>query len=360
MKALASRACWSAEELRADPSWVHRLDDGARADLVVTVRRAYDPAKSLLDYRRADFDLGRAVPVLARAFAETKRGRGLALVKGLPREGVSEPEFELLTWAIGLHFGVARPQGKASQYLSAVRDEGTTYRSSGGRGYSSNAELDFHTDSADVVALTCYNQAVSGGMSIVSSSVAAYGRMREEQSAHVDALHDLIPFSRQREEAPDEAPSYPHPVFDVADDLLFSKWNRNRVKHAQEIPGVAPLTAHQREALERFDALVRREDLAYTMFLEPGDMQLINSHTTLHSRTEFVDHDDPAKKRLLHRLWLATPDGERLPETWRAAYRAVAPGTVRGGIRGQQYDARRRRFETEQAAAVGMQLPPDA
>ena len=96
------------------------------------------------------------------------------------------------------------------------------------------------------------------------------------------------------------------------------------------------------------------------MFLEPGDMQLINSHTTLHSRTEFVDHDDPAKKRLLHRLWLATPDGERLPETWRAAYRAVAPGTVRGGIRGQQYDARRRRFETEQAAAVGMQLPPDA
>ena len=67
-------------------------------------------------------------------------------------------------------------------------------------------------------------------------------------------------------------------------------------------------------------------------------MQLVNSHVTVHSRTDFVDHENAAEKRLLWRLWLATPDGERLPESWRPAYGAVEPGTVRGGIRGQAYD----------------------
>lgn len=340
--------------MQADTSWIYTLEESMQRQLIAAVRKARDPHKTLFDYRREDFELGDAWPVIAKAFEQTKRGRGLALVHGLPRAELDPQEFELLTWAIGLHAGVARPQGKASQYLSAVRDEGTQYRSAGGRGYSSNAELDFHTDSADVVALTCYNAAAEGGMSLVTSSVYAYGRMREEHPDDVDLLHEPIHFSRQREQAPDEGPSYPHPIFDTQDDLLFSKWNRNRVSSAQQIDGVPRLTARQRDALERFDALVRRADLTYTMYLRPGDLQLVNSHTTLHSRTNFIDHDAPDRKRLLYRLWLATPDGERLPESWRVAYRAVEPRAVRGGIRGQQYDDVRRRFEARQAAAHGM------
>jgi hypothetical protein len=126
------------------------------------------------------------------------------------------------------------------------------------------------------------------------------------------------------------------------------------MESAQKMEGVPRLSAEHREALEQFDTLVRRPDLAYTMYLEPGDMQLINSHTTVHSRTDFVDHENPAHKRTLFRLWLATPDGERLPESWRAAYRAVEPGTVRGGIRGQQYDERCGAFEARQADELGM------
>lgn len=358
MKALASRAAWNAADMQADTSWIFQLDEAARRQLAAEVRRAHEPGKPLYEYRREDFDFAPAWPVLARALAETKRGRGLALVHGLPRDQLDPDEFALLTWAIGLHAGVARPQGKATQYLSAVRDEGTTYRSAGGRGYSSNAELDFHTDSADVVALTCYNAAAEGGMSIVTSSTYAYGRMRSEHPDLVDLLHEPVHFSRQREQAPDEPASYPNPIFDVLDGALFSKWNRNRVTTAQQLPGVPQLTPRQRMALEAFDALVRRADLAYTMYLQPGDLQLVNSHTTLHSRTEFVDHDEPARRRLLYRLWLATPDGERLPESWRAAYRAVEPGAVRGGIRGHEYDEVRQAFESRQAAAHAMLLHP--
>src|SRR5688572_12077222 len=349
-----SPAAWTAEDLRADRHWIFTLNERARRDLAEAARKGRQPGKPLLEYKRADFDLGTALPVIQAAFREVKRGRGIALVRGLPREGLTAEEFELLTWAIGIHAGVARPQGKATQYRSAVRDEGTTYRTAGGRGYSSNAELDFHTDSADVVALTTYNKAAEGGMSIVTSSVAAHERMAVEYPELVDYLHEPIHFSRQQEQAADESPSYPNPIFDEVDGALYSKWNRNRMESAQKMDDVPKLSARHREALETFDALVRRDDLAYTMYLEPGDMQLINSHTTVHSRTDFVDHEDPALKRTLFRLWLATPDGERLPESWRAAYRAVEPRTVRGGIRGQHYDAARKAFEARQASQLGM------
>jgi hypothetical protein len=348
-------AAWSAADIEADRGWVFALDERAQRDLLGTVRKARDLAKTLLDYRREDFDLGAAAKPIAAAVAEA-RGRGLSLIKGLPREGLDEKYFELLTWAIGLHTGVGRPQGKASHYLSAVRDAGMNYRTTTGRGYSSNAELDFHTDSTDFVGLSCYNQAVSGGMSIVTSSVAAHARMAAERPDLVELLHQPIHFSRQGEQAPDEERSYPQPVFDEAGGLLFSKWNRNRVESAQKIDGVPRLTVRQREALECFDALVRRPDLAYTMYLEPGDLQFINSHVTLHSRTDFTDHEDPAKKRLLFRLWLATPDGDRLPESWRPVFKTIEPGTVRGGILGQQHDERCKAYERRQAAALGMRI----
>ena len=350
-------AAWNAAQLEADKKrWLFALDDRARRDLAAALKKARNPDKALFDYRREDFDLGSGWPVIAAAFEEAKRGRGVSLIRGLPRDGIDEKGFELLTWAIGLHAGVGRPQGKASHYISAVRDAGTAYRTGTGRGYSSNAELDFHTDSADLVVLSCYNKAASGGMSITTSTPAAYARMKAEHPALLEWLHRPVHFSRQGEEAPDEAPSYPHPIFDEAAGKLFSKWNWNRVTSAQKLDGVPKISPQHREALDTFDQVVRRPDLAHTMWLEPGDLQIINSHVTLHSRTDFTDHGDPAKKRLLFRLWLAPPDGDRLPESWRILYKAVEPGTVRGGIIGQAHDRRCEAFERRQAEALRMRL----
>jgi hypothetical protein len=351
-----TRAAWTVHDLRADPAWVFDLDDRARRDLVGTVRVAADPDKTLFDYQRADFDLGTAAPVIAAAVREIKDGRGFAMLHGLPREGVTAAEFELLTWAIGLHAGVARPQGKASQFLSAVRDAGTAYRTGRGRGYSSSADLDFHTDSADIALLTCYNVAQSGGMSMVTSSVAAHNVMAKERPDLAEVLHRPYWFSRQQEQAPDEAPAYPNPIYDQAAGVLCSKWNRNRLISAQQIEGVAALTPRQHEALDLLDAVLRRPDLMYSMYLRPGDMQLLNNHVTLHSRTEFVDHDDHALKRTLFRLWLAPPDWPRLPDSWQPAYGSVDAATVRGGIKGQAYDDTRRAYERRQADALGMQV----
>jgi hypothetical protein len=354
--AVGSPVEWTAGSLAEDQSWVFTLDDRARRDLAEAVLRGQDHEKELTDYRRADFDLGSASDVLTAAFNETKHGRGIALIRGLPRDALNEKQFELLTWAIGLHSGVPRPQGKASHYVSAVRDAGTVYRSAGGRGYSSRSELDFHTDGADIVGLTCFNQAKSGGNSMVTSSITAHNRMAIERPDLAEALHEPFYFSRQGEQAADEGPFYPNPVFDECEGLPFSKWNRNRVTTAQRMEGVPALTPVQREATDMLDDVLRRPDLMYNMTLQPGDMQLLNNHVTLHSRTDFEDDEDPARKRLLFRLWIAPPDSVQLPESWRPAYRSTEPGTVRGGIIGQAYDEVRQAFDRRQAEDIGMRF----
>lgn len=358
MEALAERspAAWTPADLEADRRWIVELDDAARTDLVRAVRSAADPEKDRFDYRPTDFDLGSAMAPLGRAFHGAKHERGIALVRGLPRAALSEEGFALLTWAIGLHFGVARPQGKATQYLSGVRDVGVDYRSAGGRGYSSNAELDFHIDGVDVVVLSCFNKAVSGGMSMVSSSLTAHNRLVRERPEIAEVLYEPFSFSRQAEEAPDEAPFYTNPVFDALDGRFFGKWNRNRILGAQNISGVPPLTKRQRDAMEAMDATLRRSDLMHTMFLQPGDMQILSNFTMLHSRTTFVDHDDLAQKRLLFRLWITPPDAPELPQSWMPLFRSVRARTVRGGIIGHHYDDRCRAFDARQAADHNMLL----
>ena len=342
--------------MHEDRSWVFQLDDDARADLVAAVSAVYQPERPLLDYRREETDLGRAWPVIEAAFNEAYHGRGLALVKGLPRAELDEPRFELLSWLIGLTAGVARPQGKASQYLSAVRDAGTDYRASTGRGFSSSAALDFHVDGADMTTLACYNTAVSGGQSMVTSAGAAWNRLVATRPALAEQLREPYWFSRQGEQAPDETPAYPQPIADFADGRLFMKWNRNRIQSAQRLDDVPRLPEAQREAMEALDAIVCDPEFMFTMYLEPGDLQVMNNLDMLHSRTAFVDHEEPHARRLLHRLWLVPPGCVRMPASWLRFYRSVTPGTVRGGIRGHEFGAACQAFDQRQASALGMKL----
>lgn len=356
MRAIAegSVADWTPDGLTRDRSWVVELDELAQCDLVRAVRGGFDAGKSLFEYQRADFDFGSALDPIGRAFDEAKHGRGIAILRGLPRPELSEQEFSVLSWAIGLHFGVARPQGKMTQYLAAVRNVGVDYRSAGGRGYSSNAELDFHIDGVDVVALSCFNKALSGGMSMVSSSLRAHNIVVRERPDLAEVLYQPFFFSRQAEEAPDEAPFYTNPVFDVHDGRFFGKWNRNRINTAQQLDGVPKLSALQREAMEFMDATLRRPDVMYTMFLEPGDVQILSNFTTLHSRTEFVDHEAPDEKRVLFRLWLTPPEAPELPASWKPLFRSVSARTVRGGIIGHNYSDACREFDSRQVAEHSM------
>ena len=349
-------AAWRSEDLIKDHSWIFQLGDDARNKLVQTTKKVFEPDRALFEYSMDEFDLGQEIEIISQAAQKAQFGTGLALVKGLPRDQLNEKEFELLVWAIGLCLGVARPQGKATQYISEVRNTGMNYRSAGGRGYNSNASLDFHCDGCDLALLACYNTAKSGGQSIISSSVSAWRTLQIERPDLAEIARQDFYFSRNKEEAQDEMPYYPQPLFDVEEGHIFGKWNRNRVKNAQEIEGVPRLTEKQIECTEFLDKVLRRPEMMYTMWLEPGDLQLMNNHVLLHSRTAFQDYLDPGRKRLLYRLWIAPPNSVRLPKSWKHFFRSTDPGSVRGGIRGHHYNAECKSFDLRQSKKLGMSI----
>lgn len=353
-------AAWRVADLDADRSWIFQLNEAAGRHLAEMTHAAHDPDRPLFDYKLEDFDLGPAETPIKQAFNEALNGRGVASIKGLPRQGMDESQFKLLNWAIGLHAGVARPQGKASPYIAAVRDAGVDYRSASGRGYSSNAKLDFHVDGADIGTLGCYNTAISGGETMFTSGLAAFEVLKAERPDLAEIACTDFYFSRQNEEAPDEGPFYGQPLIDVAEGRIFAKWNRNRVQSAQRFEATPRLTDIQRETMDMMDDILRRPELMLTLRLEPGDLQIFNNHAMLHSRTVYEDHPEHEKKRLLWRLWLAPPASPRLPESWRDFFRTVEPGTVRGGIRGHQHNAECLAFEKRHANALGMKAPAAA
>ena len=106
------------------------------------------------------------------------------------------------------------PQGLASQYIAAVRDVGTNYRASNGRGYSSNAKLDFHVD-GDLTTLICFNKAKSGGQSMISSGVNGQQHLLKEHPELADTAAKNFYFSRQNEQADDEKPFYGQPFLNT-------------------------------------------------------------------------------------------------------------------------------------------------
>ena len=91
---------------------------------------------------------------------------------------------------------------------------------------------------------------------------------------------------------------------DVYDeDLLSSRCSRNTIESARKM-GIAQYTDLKIEALLYLDRRAAHPDLRLDMDLERGDMQFINNYTTLHSRTEYLNHDDRKIRRHMVRLWL--------------------------------------------------------
>lgn len=347
---------WDVQTLNLSDRWRFRLDRARGKAILGAIRAAFKPDKPLLSYRQDDFPIEAEIGVFKEAMKEVADGLGIAMLSGLPRQGVTEAEFAMMTWAIGLHLGVARPQDRLTAYLNKVKDIGTDYRSPTGRGYSSNASLDFHVDGSDVVILSCFNQAIEGGMSMCTSSIRAYRVLCQERPELAPALRQLFPFSRNGEHQGNESAWFLAPLAGEEDGFPFIAWNRNRLINALKLDGVATISDLQWEAVGYFDSVLRRPDLMYAVYLRPGDVQILNNQTILHSRTAFIDSIQEVEKRTLFRLWLAVPWSKQLPPFWEHYAGTRQAATVRGGSRGFHYDDACRLFDKEQAAAMGMKL----
>jgi hypothetical protein len=241
--------------------------------------------------------------------------------------------------------------------MNDVRDEGGNYKVKNGRGYNTNAGLDFHVDSCDVVALMCLQTAKSGGTSKVTSSMAVVEEIKRLQPHLIPVMQQPFYYSYQGTNDASQPPFYKCPILGDDPEFFSLRANRKNVTAAQrDFPEVPRLTPDQIELLDLLDELLPDDKFCYSMELDRGDLQLLNNYVVIHSRTNFEDHDEPERKRHLLRLWLSIPQGQRLPPLWKEYFGDVEAGSVRGGVRGSQITDEFLAYERRQAANLGMSL----
>lgn len=351
---------WTADEARTDTSWVQRLSAEEVAGFDAALAHAKAANKHWLDMTQADFPLPAvSKAALARAMATTQGRWGLCLLKGFPVGRWSESDSALAYWGMGLHSGVARTQNPASQYMNDVRDIGAVYKGKNGRGYNTNAGLDFHMDSCDVVALLCRRTAKSGGESIVTSTIAVANEMARVRPDLLAELKKPWYHHYQGSGDPTQPLFYMCPILGNEAGHFEMRVNRKNIVAAQnEFPEVPRVTPLQWEALDLLEQLMADPRFCYRMHLEQGDLQLVNNCVIVHSRTPFEDFEEPDQKRHLLRLWLAVPNSQALSAGFAEYFIDTRANSVRGGLRGSQSTAQFAAFEARQAAALGMLHKP--
>ena len=349
---------WTADQVRQDQSWIIRLTPEQVEGMHAALAHAKQTGKSLLEMEQADFPLNSAAISVLKQAIDTTQGRwGMCLVKGFPVDVWSEDDARLAFWGMALYMGVGRTQNRASQIMNDVRNEGGEYKVKGGRGYNTNAGLDFHQDSCDVVGLLCRRTAKAGGTSKVISSMALRDEVERLRPDLIPVLESPFFHSYQGTQDPSQPAYYRLPIFGNHPEYFSARANRKNTDAAQrDFPEIPRLTPKQVEALDLLEELMPSDKLCYTMELEQGDVQLLNNYVTLHSRTPFEDFDEPDRKRHLFRLWLAIPGSQPLPDAWAEYYGDARAGAVRGGVRGTAITQEFLSYERRQADTLGMQF----
>lgn len=301
---------WTGRDLRGSDDWVFRISSDTLREIDQALDAVDRRALVLDDMTAGDFPLPSFAADCERIGAALRKGRGFALLRGLPIERYSDDDAAKIFWGLGAAFGAAVSQSYKGDQLGHVTDIGEP-----GRYYTVGGALEMHMDPVDVVGLPCLRNAVRGGESRIASSIAVHNAIAAERPDLMPVLYRGFHYSSRRKDRAAGGPNFtPHrvPVFQEIQGEPACFYLPLAVRNAVESEGLT-LSDAEREAFAFMDEVARRPGMYMEMDLAPGDIQLLNNRLVLHGRADYEDATDPARKRHLLRLWLMVPDWPARP-----------------------------------------------
>ncbi|MSQ52100.1 MAG: TauD/TfdA family dioxygenase [Betaproteobacteria bacterium] len=329
MEPVDGAAGWTPESLGDVEDWSYHLSDADRAELLGATESIRKNGVAAENVNRDNFRLDALAKVLGAVRRELADGLGIVTLRGFPLEHLDRLGQCIAYFGLGSYLGSPISQNMKGHILGHVTDLGGDYADPRTRGYTTRAELPFHTDPSDYVGLLCLQTAKNGGMSRVASSVTIYNRLLDAQPELVRELTGDFYRSRVGETNPGQEPWYKRPIILFTDGYFSANGSGSTISKAQKLPGVPPLTAAQKQALAMYNQMA--EELAIDIPFKRGDVQFLNNHVCLHSRYHYEDWPDPARKRHLLRLWLSDPEGRPIPRNQRESY--AGTGIVPVGVK---------------------------
>ncbi len=309
MQPVVDPAGWYADDLAANDHWIYRLSDIESDEVREAVAGVERSGLEILDIKAEYFPLPRFDAGLRELYDELHEGRGFIVIRGMPIAEFTKLQAGIAFWGLGTRFGRTLSQNPKGHMLGHVKDFGGDYADPEVRGYQTSAEMSFHSDQCDYVALLCMQPAKSGGASRIASSVTLYNEMLKSCPELVQELVAEFYLTKHGEVRPGEDPWYRMPVFSFQGGYLTVRGVGAHVMKAQALPGVPPFTEAQKAALQAFRDTAKQ--VYFDMDFRPGDIQILHNHVMLHTRTAFEDWPQVERKRHLMRLWLAADGGGR-------------------------------------------------
>ncbi len=323
---------WYGRDMRSRTDWVVPFTPEDLAELDAAVRAHRAGGKALGEITPTNFKLPGLAAKLAQVSDELLNGRGFLVLRGFQVDVTDIEAAAIAYLGVGSHLGSFRSQNAKGHLLGHVKDLGLDITNPKVRYYQTTRELEYHTDSCDIVGLICLKTAQEGGESRLCSSTTLYNEMLKRRPDLVPLLFNPFPTDRRGEIPPGMKPWFDMPVFHWHAGKLSAIYSGQYIRSAQEnFPEARRLSAAEHEALDLLDAIANEADVNLKVEFRPGDMQFVHNHTMLHSRGDFVNWPEPERHRHLLRLWLAAPGARPLPQVYAQRYGSVELGN-RGGI----------------------------
>ena len=325
------RADWRARDVQDGAGWTQVLSHHDLQTLGAAMALARAANIDIDDLTRDNFPLPGMAALFERILGELETGRGLFLLRGFPVHGFSKPDLRYMYVGFCRHLGATMSQSSGGDHIGDVRNMNVDVNSPRGRAYTSNQRLTFHSDQADVVTLVVLRTAKSGGLSKLASALAIRNEIARTRPDLLEVLHQPFGWSWQEQQPPGEAGWYRQPIYTEKDGRFSSYYIRTHITSAQRYEEVPRLAPRQIEAMDAIDTLANSEEFHISTMFQPGDVQFLNNHVILHSRTAFEDHAEPEQHRHLLRIWLSVRNNRPLHASMHALFRDQSPGAARGG-----------------------------
>ncbi len=310
-----SEAGWKGPELASSSDWIYVLTDDDIAELDSALAHVKSQGLKIPNISQADFPLPNLAITLAKILQELEHGRGAKLIRGLPVERLGEKDATAIYWGIGTYLGTAVAQNMMGELLGHVKAVGANWDQNFNlRGYQTPVHLPFHCDKSDVVGLLCMQTAKSGGTSSFASTIAIHNEILRTRPDLLPELYKPFCIDHRGEEFDGEDPFYVAQVFTIHKGRFFSRFGQKYVESAQRFPQVPRLSEAQTEAMNLVSELALSAEIRLDMEFERGDMQFLNNHYTIHSRTDYEDYEEAECRRHLIRMLLFTPSYDDVPE----------------------------------------------
>lgn len=303
---------WGAGDLKGRETDIfYDITAAARDEIIAGLEHVRSNGFTLATVEQEDMrlpSLARDVPHLR---AVLDHGIGFFVIRGLPLDGLTVEESQILSWSVSNYLGKVIRQNYSGLRVELLTDkqsnDGDPYRIS-----QTNKFFDFHSDNGvleprppNYIGLLCLQPARTGGESVLVSAYTLHNAVLREMPQALPLLYEDFYADKPKLQTRAGADQDPvkYPIFERHGSDLYMRYNRAFIEAGMQLAG-KPLSADQIALLNFLDRCMQTDSMVFRYTLQRGEMLIANNLGTLHSRTAYVDWSEPERHRQLLRSWM--------------------------------------------------------